>query len=81
VQRYLRRIYVDPMTGSKEWGLVRAADGGIAGVHSLSEATPLKTANFPAGNEDLAGKTRYADWRFVYAPAAPSQEQDQANGK
>jgi len=76
VQRYLRRVYVDPMTGSREWGLVRAADGRISGVYSLSDDMPMKTANFPSGYEDLAAKTRYADWKFVYAPpVAPKKEE------
>jgi len=35
-QRYLRRIYADPMTGKTEWGLIAAPGGGIMGVQSLS---------------------------------------------
>ena len=75
VQRYLRRVYVDPVTGSTEWGLVRAADGGISGVHSLSETTPMKTGKFPSVYEQFTGKTRYADWQFVYAPPAPPEKE------
>jgi type II secretory pathway pseudopilin PulG len=33
--RYLRRLYVDPMTGSAEWGLVKTPQGGITGVDRL----------------------------------------------
>ena len=44
VVRHLRKIYPDPFTNSIEWGLVKAPDGGIAGVHSLSEERPLKSA-------------------------------------
>ena len=66
VQRYLRRVYVDPMTGLTEWGLVRAVDGGISGVHSLSQVMPMKTANFPSAYEEFAGKGNYAEWKFVY---------------
>ena len=76
VQRYLRRVYVDPMSGSAEWGLVRAADGGISGVHSLSDATPMKTAKFPNVYEQFTGKTSYADWQFVYAPPAAPEKED-----
>jgi hypothetical protein len=39
-QRYLRRIYVDPMTGKAEWGLVQAPQGGVMGVYSLAEGKP-----------------------------------------
>jgi len=71
-RRHLRRMFVDPMTGKAEWGLVRSADGGIMGVHSLSEQQPIRIS-FPSGpNSDLAGKRRYLDWKFVYLPATPA---------
>src|SRR5690349_4910041 len=38
VQRHLRRIYLDPMTGTAEWGLIKRPDGGIFGVYSPLEA-------------------------------------------
>ena len=44
-RRHLRKIFVDPMTGRSEWGLVRVG-GRIVGVHSLSDAIPVKQANF-----------------------------------
>ena len=71
VQRYLRKIYADPMTGKPEWGLVTAPDGGIMGVYSLSEDAPLKTANFSNADHSFEGKTRYSEWKFVYAPSTP----------
>lgn len=70
VQRYLRRVYRDPITDRAEWGLVRAPEGGIAGIFSLSEAAPLKRANFSKKDEGFAGTTKYSDWRFVFMPAA-----------
>jgi hypothetical protein len=66
VQRYLRRIYVDPMTGTQDWILMSAPDGGINGVHSASAGRPLKTGNFPAGDEDFKDKASYTGWQFVY---------------
>jgi type II secretory pathway pseudopilin PulG len=79
VQRHLRRIYVDPMTGKAEWGLVAAPGGGVMGVYSLSKQEPLKRAGFAAVDADLSRALHYSDWQFVYAPprsapkpAAPS---------
>lgn len=69
VRRHLRQIYVDPMTGKPEWGLVKYGDR-IIGVHTLSEEKPLKTGNFKADNEEFKGSAAYADWRFVYKPSA-----------
>ncbi|ACO79076.1 hypothetical protein AvCA_29070 [Azotobacter vinelandii CA] len=68
-QRHLRRLYADPVTGSREWGLIRSTDGRIAGVYSLSERRPLKSANFPPEWEHFEGMTRYADWQFVADPS------------
>ena len=70
VQRYLRRPYVDPLTGKPEWGLVMRADGGIVGVYSLSEESPLKRSNFHIGYENFVGADRYSDWKFIYVPIA-----------
>ena len=69
-QRYLRRIYLDPMTSKPQWGLVRGPGNGIIGVHSLSPTAPLKTAGFPERYADFEGRESVAQWRFVYAPAA-----------
>jgi type II secretory pathway pseudopilin PulG len=68
--RYLRKLYPDPITG-KEWGLVKAPDGGILGVHSLSEDTPFKTAGFKLRDRTFEGVQKYSDWKFIFQPAAP----------
>lgn len=68
--RHLRRLYPDPITGNAEWGLVKAADGGIAGVYSLSDEAPLKIGGFAVRDATFEGKTKYSDWQFAYAPAA-----------
>lgn len=72
-RRYLRQLYPDPITGSTEWALIKAPQGGIMGVASASEATPLKRAGFRYPNqafEDqamrLKDKLRYRDWEFIY---------------
>jgi type II secretory pathway pseudopilin PulG len=68
-ERYLRKLYSDPLTG-KEWVLVKAPDGGILGVHSASEAMPFKTARFKARDAGFEGAQKYSDWKFVYMPQA-----------
>ena len=68
VRRYLRRIYADPMTGHANWALIRAPDGGIMGVHSVSEQAVLKIGNFRLRDAALEGARRYSDWKFYYAP-------------
>jgi type II secretory pathway pseudopilin PulG len=69
--RHLRRIWVDPLTGRADWGLVRhspppgnggaaPAEGGIQGVYSRAPGTPIRA---PAGTKT------YDEWRFE-APVA-----------
>ena len=69
LQRYLRRIYRDPLTGKSEWRVVSAPAGGIMGLYSLSDATPVKKAGFERDNDAFNEKARYADWKFVYVPS------------
>ena len=64
LRRYLRRVYVDPMTGKPDWGFVRVADGGITGVYSLSGDKPVRAAASFNGMILAGGK--YSDWRFSY---------------
>jgi len=70
-ERYLRRLYPDPLTGKDEWGIVKAPDGGIMGVYSLSEERPLKASNFRPRDKEFEGTARYSDWKFVYVPSSP----------
>jgi len=63
VQRYLRKIYADPMTGRAEWSLVAAPEGGIMGVRSLATDAAI--------NRRGSART-YAEWQFVYEPPAAS---------
>jgi type II secretory pathway pseudopilin PulG len=66
-ERYLRKLYFDPLTGKAEWGLVKTPDGnGIMGVYSQSELKPLKTGGFAIANRLFVGASKYSDWKFVY---------------
>ena len=64
----LRRIYLDPMLLSTDWGLVKAPDGGIMGVYSRSPAKPIKEGNFAENQVGFDGASTYASWRFIYEP-------------
>ena len=68
IQRYLRKLYRDPMTNSTEWGLVEGADHAITGVYSLSKDAPIKIANFDEADKAFAGSKNYSDWKFIYIP-------------
>lgn len=69
VRRHLRKVYRDPVGKGAEWGLVMAADGGIAGVYSLSTKPTLRRQPLLlAGAAPVVGE-RYADWKFVHVPA------------
>jgi type II secretory pathway pseudopilin PulG len=73
VRRFLRQIYVDPMTGKPEWGLIRLPTGGIAGVYSLSKDAPIKT-ELPDYVTIAGSGLSYSDWKFGAAatPVQPS---------
>src|SRR5262245_46462733 len=60
--RYLRKVYLDPMTGKREWGFVKGPGDGIMGVYSLSRKTPLKRANFPPECAAFEKAESYAAW-------------------
>ncbi|MGE5173711.1 MAG: type II secretion system protein [Betaproteobacteria bacterium] len=64
-KRHLRQRYKDPFTGEDFIEIRDPLTNRITGVHSGSDKTPLKQANFPVPYEDFAGKEKYADWQFV----------------
>lgn len=83
VRRHLRKIFVDPLTGKAEWGVVYLGEGttGVVAVHSLSTAKPLKVANFDSRFAGLDNADTISAWRFkARDPAlgqAPGQPQPQ----
>lgn len=64
VRRYLRKVYRDPMTGRAEWGLLKADGNSITGVHSLSDAQPMKQGGFGVADQSFEGKKKYSEWVF-----------------
>lgn len=77
-ERYLRKLYPDPITGKTEWGFVKAPDGGIQGVHSLSQDKPVKLAGFLTRDAGFERAQKYAEWLFVYTPAAAATRESTA---
>jgi type II secretory pathway pseudopilin PulG len=72
-QHYLRKVFFDPMTNDRKWGLVPAPDGGIMGVYSQSEKEPLRVANFPERYREFQNAASYQDWKFVHLPRSLGQ--------
>jgi type II secretory pathway pseudopilin PulG len=68
VQRYLRAIYADPMTGKSDWGLITGPAGEIYGVHSVSESQPLKKHGFELADRHFEDSSKYSDWVFMSSP-------------
>lgn len=81
-ERHLRKIFLDPMTKTTEWGLVEEpvpeqssgssarvsrSDLGIIGVYSLSRQGPIKSENFPDHYSTFAEASTYQDWQFVFS--------------
>jgi len=65
-RRHLRKIFVDPITGKSEWGIVYQGDKiGVLAVYSLSQAQPLKVANFDARFLNFENKEHLSEWKFT----------------
>jgi type II secretory pathway pseudopilin PulG len=84
LRRHLRKLFVDPITGRAEWGLLyQPGSNGIIGVHSLSQAVPLKVGNFEARFAGFEGKAHLSEWQFMMPaqsapPASPAPGSDSA---
>ena len=67
-RHFLRKIYLDPMTGAADWQIIRAADGGIMGVASNSNEKTIKRGNFDLVDSGFNDMERYSDWQFLFDP-------------
>lgn len=63
IKRHLRKIYLDPMTGKADWGLV-ASQGRIVGIYSKSTLAPYKQKGFNVADAKMAGVKSYQEWVF-----------------
>ena len=72
IRRHLRKVFVDPMTGSTDWGIVWLGDHkGVLAVYSKSTVQPLKIANFDARLAGFEGRQHISDWHFTASGPAP----------
>ncbi|MES2901015.1 MAG: type II secretion system protein [Pseudomonadota bacterium] len=68
--RHLRKIFIDPVTGSDRWGVTYlGGDRGVVAVYSLSDKRPLKVANFDARFQNFENKEKLSEWKFTMAGA------------
>jgi type II secretory pathway pseudopilin PulG len=65
IQRYIRKIYPDPMTGNTDWGLITGQDEQIYGIYSLSDEEPFKKKNFKPADKKFEDKMKYSEWVFI----------------
>ena len=81
MQRYLRRVCLEPMQERGAdgfarvggWALILDANSQIVGVRSESLREPLKRAGFMPPYEDFRQAKTYADWRFIAAGGVPAK--------
>jgi type II secretory pathway pseudopilin PulG len=83
-RRHLRKIFVDPITGKAEWGIVWLNKGGLGGggggsgvvaVYSLSDAKPFKQANFDTRFQNFEKREHLSDWKFGMSGQGVAQGQ------
>ena len=72
-KRYLRKLYLDPVTQREGWGILEAPSGGVMGVYSLSAAKPYKTKSFRLMYHHFENKKYYGEWYFAYVPLPTSK--------
>jgi len=79
--RHLRKVFIDPLTGRSEWGVVEdPEEGGITAVYSLASGKPIKLTGFDSRFIDFDGKQAYNDWRFARPPETMTGTNGPGNG-
>ena len=72
-RRYLRKLYLDPITQREGWGILEAPSGGVMGVYSLSDQAPYKRKNFRPIYKNFENQKYYGNWYFAYVPAVTAK--------
>jgi type II secretory pathway pseudopilin PulG len=90
LRRHLRKIFVDPITGKAEWGIVWLNKGngingsggsGVVAVYSLSQSRPFKVANFDARFQNFESREHISDWKFGVTGQGVAQGQQPGQGQ
>jgi len=68
LRRHLRQIFVDPLTGRRDWVLIMVS-GQITAVRSRSQGVPFVRTGFPPDWEAFADAQTHAEW--VFRPRPP----------
>lgn len=66
LRRHLRKVYIDPMMGNTDWGLITTTDGRIRGVYSRAPGVPFRKVDFEPTEYDFDKAQSYAGWRFEH---------------
>jgi type II secretory pathway pseudopilin PulG len=69
IKRHLRKLYEDPMSREKTWGL-EMQQGKIIGIFSLSKQNPIKKTGFQVQYQLFSSAKEYCDWKFIYIPGS-----------
>lgn len=93
-KRHLRKIFLDPITKTYEWGLIKEPvsekatesftfmnNPGIIGVYSKSKKVPVKTNNFPESFSDFSKADSYRDWKFIFHVLEDSDQSPNNSGQ
>lgn len=64
-RRYLRKLYLDPISGEAFVPVMAPQGVGVAGVRSGSLRQPLKRSGFAEAEEGFENAATYADWVFM----------------
>ncbi len=71
VERHLRRIPIDPLTGKAEWAVIRQGDR-IIGVHSPARVKPMVRRGFHPEQSAFERAETVSQWRFIALQENPS---------
>jgi hypothetical protein len=80
IKRHLRKIYLDPITGKADWGLV-IQQGCIVGIYSRSGLPPYKQKGFNLIEAEFAGAKSYQEWVFGEAVTIKSASSKNVGAK